>query len=92
MFLTNHSSAFLLHDVRVVKNVACLSSLVSIAVAFCKLRTSNATSQMQIYVSRKIIEHIHLPCLFSVRKLTYKFFEYDIFILLVNRTGKTFND
>ena len=23
MFLTNHSSAFLLHDVRVVKNVAC---------------------------------------------------------------------
>ena len=27
MFLTNHSSAFLLHDVRVVKNVACLSSL-----------------------------------------------------------------
>ena len=25
MFLTNHSSAFLLHDVRVVKNVACLS-------------------------------------------------------------------
>ena len=28
MFLTNHSSAFLLHDVRVVKNVACLSSLI----------------------------------------------------------------
>ena len=27
MFLTNHSSAFLLHDVRVPKNVACLSSL-----------------------------------------------------------------
>ena len=27
MCLTNHSSAFLLHDVRVVKNVACLSSL-----------------------------------------------------------------
>ena len=27
MFLTSHSSAFLLHDVRVVKNVACLSSL-----------------------------------------------------------------
>ena len=27
MFLTNHSSAFLLHDVRVVKNVASLSSL-----------------------------------------------------------------
>ena len=27
MLLTNHSSAFLLHDVRVVKNVACLSSL-----------------------------------------------------------------
>ena len=27
MFLTNHSSAFLLYDVRVVKNVACLSSL-----------------------------------------------------------------
>ena len=26
MFLTSHSSAFLLHDVRVVKNVACLSS------------------------------------------------------------------
>ena len=30
MFLTNHSSAFLLHDVRVVKNVACLSSLISV--------------------------------------------------------------
>ena len=29
MFLTNHSSAFLLHDVRVVKNVASLSSLMS---------------------------------------------------------------
>ena len=29
MFLTNHSSAFLLHDVRVVKNVACLSSLLA---------------------------------------------------------------
>ena len=29
MFLTNHSSAFLLHDVRVVKNVACLSSLIT---------------------------------------------------------------
>ena len=29
MFLTNHSSAFLLHDVRVVKNVACLSSLIA---------------------------------------------------------------
>ena len=28
MFLTNHSSAFFLHDVRVVKNVACLSSLI----------------------------------------------------------------
>ena len=27
MCLTNHTSAFLLHDVRVVKNVACLSSL-----------------------------------------------------------------
>ena len=27
MFLTNHNSAFLLHDVRVVKNVASLSSL-----------------------------------------------------------------
>ena len=27
MCLTNHSSAFLLHDVRVVKNIACLSSL-----------------------------------------------------------------
>ena len=27
MFLTNHSSACLLHYVRVVKNVACLSSL-----------------------------------------------------------------
>ena len=27
MFLTNHSSAFLLHDICVVKNVACLSSL-----------------------------------------------------------------
>ena len=27
MFLSNHSSAFLLNDVRVVKNVACLSSL-----------------------------------------------------------------
>ena len=27
MFLANHSSAFLLHDVRVVKNVASLSSL-----------------------------------------------------------------
>ena len=26
MFLTNHSSAFLLNDVRVVKNVACLIS------------------------------------------------------------------
>ena len=30
MFLTNHSSAFWLHDVRVVKNVACLSSLLSL--------------------------------------------------------------
>ena len=29
MFLTNHISAFLLHDVRFVKNVACLSSLLS---------------------------------------------------------------
>ena len=29
MFLTNHGSGFLLHDVRVVKNVACLSSLTS---------------------------------------------------------------
>ena len=29
MFLTNHSSAVLLHDVRVVKNVACLSSLLT---------------------------------------------------------------
>ena len=29
MFLTNHSSPFLLHDVRVVKNVACLSSLIN---------------------------------------------------------------
>ena len=28
MFLNNHSSAFLLHDIRVVKNVACLSSLI----------------------------------------------------------------
>ena len=28
MFLTNHSSALLLYDVRVVKNVACLSSLI----------------------------------------------------------------
>ena len=27
MFLTNHSSAFLLHDVRVVKNVACMLKL-----------------------------------------------------------------
>ena len=27
MCLTNHSSAFVVHDVRVVKNVACLSSL-----------------------------------------------------------------
>ena len=33
MFLTNHSSAFLLYDVRVVKNVACLSSLLT-----CKTR------------------------------------------------------
>ena len=31
MFLTNHSSAFLLNDVRVVKNVACLSSLLTLA-------------------------------------------------------------
>ena len=30
MFLTNHSSPFSLHDVRVVKNVACLSSLLSV--------------------------------------------------------------
>ena len=29
--LTSHSSAFLLHDVRVVKNVACLSSLMQIS-------------------------------------------------------------
>ena len=35
MFLTNHSSAFLLHDVRVVKNVACLSSLLCSVTYFC---------------------------------------------------------
>ena len=33
MFLTNHSSAFLLHDVRVVKNVAYLIPLLIIFVS-----------------------------------------------------------
>ena len=37
MFLTNHSSAFLLHDVRVVKNFACLSSLMSILQRWCNV-------------------------------------------------------
>ena len=52
MFLTNHSSAFLLHDVRVVKNVACLSSLMhatTIPLAtICRLQDFDHTRAMGI--------------------------------------------
>ena len=51
MFLTNHSSAFLLHDVRVVKNVACLSHLVTsrIYIADCQLIQ---TKMLYTYLTR----------------------------------------
>ena len=62
MFLTNHSSAFLLHDVRVVKNVACLSSLVSCLVLEifrfferCKLRVSNVIYSRIVNYIYKIV-------------------------------------
>ena len=55
MFLTNHSSAFLFHDVRVVKNVACLSSLLfkneeAMYVAICANTAVAAITHKQHYL------------------------------------------
>ena len=51
MFLTNHSSPFLLHDVRVVKNVACLSSLLN-----GETRTHPLTANVERQLERQAMD------------------------------------
>ena len=99
MCLTNHSSAFLLHDVRVVKNVACLSFRMSAShagwIRQWNWNSSVASMALQISlqfsltvgftISRAINSMFKTPIISKRKKL----FNYELWTIITDYSVRT---